>query len=244
MELLLLGILAIAAWWIWRALSASSRRTHQPHASATPATADFDMGTLLQRVRDADVELRYSDRDGVPTTRRVTVREIWGKRGDRSDLAWANWIVGYCHLRREDRRFSVRRIDWIREPGQSEASSAEPEPWIARRFAIRDMPPPVEPRPITTRKDVAPPPVLMRFREGKAIIYDWTVAIHEVETHPDGSVQCFRGKARREKTQFDRAWGGQKTFYVTEGAILSMADAATGEVIPDPEAWLKALPPA
>lgn len=226
------------AFWAWRALTSPPT----PTRTTTPTpVSQIDLGTLLKHVRSEDVELSYTDRDNISTARRVTIREIWGKRGDRPGMAWANWIVGYCHLRREERRFSVRRINWIRLPTDTAAGDTDAEPWLARRYMLRDMPPPREPAPTSHR--VTSPTMLLEWRDDRVSGSRWTVTVDEIETRHDGSILRFSGKARRERTASARAWSGRKTFYVTENCFISLADGESGELVANPEAWLRALLP-
>lgn len=83
-----------------------------------------------------DVDLRYTDRSGEQTERRVTVREAWGTIGPRGGFDLDALISGHCHLRGRPRSFSLRGIEELTDPETGEVISGTKriDRWLSRRI--------------------------------------------------------------------------------------------------------------
>lgn len=83
-----------------------------------------------------DVVLRYTDRDGEQTERRVTVRDAWGSFGPRGGFEFHNLLRGHCHLRDSTRSFHILGMDEIIDPKTGEAvrGTRRIERWLSRRI--------------------------------------------------------------------------------------------------------------
>lgn len=81
---------------------------YEPRPAVPPFVALLREAAWEERA----VEIDYSDRDGVPTTRRV-----WPLSIVYTD--YEPWLMAWCCLRRDFRRFLVSRIGAVREEGES-----------------------------------------------------------------------------------------------------------------------------
>jgi hypothetical protein len=198
----------------------------------SPPRPTASLGKLLKEDINLRVTLGYEDREGVVTTRDITIQEIYGKQGDRSAWTWVNWIVGYCHLRNENRQFAVKRIRAIRLAKANASMDTDAvEPWLATLFRVRrtrDLVEPVE-------------------RDSPEMSFRWMPITGEPETYcgyfseitaDGGHVFGARFAGTRDATPSRKARSGEKVFDMTKGRITDMRLLHHDIAVEDPMQFL------
>jgi WYL domain-containing protein len=175
--------------------------------------------------------------DFARTTRRVTVERIHGRTDTEPEH-----VVGFCHLRQDERRFRVDRIRELTVP--SEGRVCSPAWYFRRRIASARGERP------TIRKTES---ILLAERVGAHVVIAWQ---RSAESARDGKARVelydlqvdtitqhwlglrLHGEAQRRASDGVRAWRGEKTFYLRDCVELRMPN---GTLIDQPDVYLYRL---
>lgn len=137
MELIILLLVVALAWALMtrgKARTKARRREEARQVSGDAPLAEPDRPAAAGL--GFDVVLRYTDRSGEETERRVTVREAWGSFGPRGGFDLGTLIRGHCHLRDGQRSFSLRGMEELTDPetGEVVSGTRRIERWLSRRI--------------------------------------------------------------------------------------------------------------
>lgn len=259
-----LAVVAIAVLLCAIGALVRSRKRRTPPRAATPP--DRDLGPLLYDGPPFEVDITYeapkmvethrstfmaggqeatviaSHSGSEVTQRRVRVERIYGPTS-----ADPRYIVGYCHLRQDERAFRVHRIRELHD-------SVHPRPvdspsWFLRQriAAHRGEPPRLQRNEsvmlargvgaglvICWRRQIDNEQGQSPSQTERIEIYD--VKIDNISHEPTGLRIC--GPAKRRPHGALRAWAGTKTFDLCDCAELRTPD---NERISDPEGYVYGL---
>lgn len=177
---------------------------------------------------------------GEITQRRVRVESIHGP-----SIADPRHIVGFCHLRQDERAFAVHRIRELREGGDAPAES--PSWYLRQRIASYRGEPPRFQRneSVVLARNVGAPLVvhwrrrIAESQEGelpaeRIEIYDARI---DIVSHEPTGLRLY-GPAKRRRAPGIRAWSGERTFDLRDCVELRAPDDA---LIADPESYIYGL---
>lgn len=179
--------------------------------SQTPVET-FDPGPIIADDLSLDWDIRYIDRDGVVTDRRITVNSLHGSKHPR-------WATAFCHLRRDIRHFNLYNVDTAVDvdTGENIPVTYHLLDWIADQERRK-------------RDDISDKGITLEIVTNDAYNRPserWAIDVTSAIIQPNG-LCAIRGKGRREKTTSMRKWTGTKSFYAD--MCKSITDKASGEV--------------
>lgn len=136
-ELIILLLIVALAWALMtrgKARAKTRRREAAREVSGDAPVGEPEGAAAIGL--NFDVVLRYTDRGGQQTERRVTVREAWGRFGRRGGFDLDTLIAGHCHLRERPRSFSLRGIEELTDPETGEVVSGTKgiDRWLSRKI--------------------------------------------------------------------------------------------------------------
>lgn len=137
MELIILLLIIALAWALMMrggAWAKAARRAAAQEESGDAPAHEPEPSTVGSL--GFDVVLRYTDRDGQQTERRVTVREAWGSFGPRGGFEFHNLLRGHCHMRDATRSFHILGMDSLTDPtsGETVRGPRRIERWLSRKI--------------------------------------------------------------------------------------------------------------
>lgn len=108
---------------LWHILR-NARSVHAQAAQGEDPAAGPVSQTLLSRVPQRDLDIRYAGSEAPRTLRRITLNHVQGERGTKGQVVFTR-IEAYCHLRKAPRTFIVDKISSAVDPDTGEILSSK-----------------------------------------------------------------------------------------------------------------------
>lgn len=229
----LIGVVIVAIWAIVQLLNQPSTQTTDapvfqqqepepifpPETDPTQALAQevkpFDPGPLIRDNINSEWDIEYVDRDGVVTSRRITVKALYGKKYPKFAKAW-------CHLRQEERHFNLYNMETA-----IEVSSGRKVPVTYQLIEFLDS--------HASRLHPVENPINLTITDTQDRVWAFEVQF----------VRAFQGSAHLQghgkiiKSDKSRKWSGDKSFYPSMCKSIILTE--TGEDVGDVTAFLASL---
>lgn len=237
------GALLRAAWPRSKEPTVEPAPTPRSEPSSTSPPAGPPPRAAASPLSGLTLDISYADAEGQETARRITLKDA--RRDYLDPTSFDMKMDAWCHLRQAERTFLTRgvRAATVVETGEVIEG---PLLGIWLRSQRGDAPfshlsgqPPGR---VSTRRPNPPLPVTVTWERDAGDLETFDVEIDEVE-FAGGVPFAFSGRARRRKSETDRAWTGRRRFKLrmtTHGDAAIRTFQPTNETAPHPapHRWL------